>query len=258
MTRIYGDSGRIAHVDLTNATVVDERPDEAFNRTYAGGSAVGAYYLLKLQTRGAALLGPDNVLIFAPSVLTGAPISGLSRFTITAKSPLTGAVGDAQCGGHWGPHLKFAGFDAVVVTGRSESPVYLWISDGRIEIRDATRLVELTTKQVEAEIRRELGDERIEVVQNGPAGRRLVRYANLCQGLHHFGGCTGMGAVMGAKNLVALAARGKRGYAFFDEAGVKAQARRAMAKYKDSPACLLSPRPGRSPSSKAPTNTPLA
>lgn len=235
MSEPKGYNGAIAHIDLTNSRVEIEHPSESFYRTYLGGGALGAYYLLREMPPGADPLGADNVLVFAPSVLTGAPISGLSRFNVTAKSPLTNAIGDAQCGGTWGPQLKFAGFDALLVKGRAPQPVYLWVSQGRIEMRGAAHLVEMFPKEVEEAIRLELGEPRASIIQNGPAGRRLVRFANIGNGLGHFAGRTGMGAVMGAKNLIAVAAHGRRSYAFFDAEKVKACARRATDNYKAMP-----------------------
>jgi len=225
----------VGHVDLTSGTVSLEHPGEEFFRTYLGGSALASYYLLRDVPPGADPLGPDNVLVIAPSVLTGATISGLSRFNVSAKSPETGLIGDSQCGGHFGPQLKYAGFDALVVHGRASEPVYLWVSEGRVEIRPAAHLAALKTKELQETLRRELGDARVQVLQNGPAGRRLVRCANITNNLHHFAGRTGMGAVMGAKNLVAVAARGKRPYPFADEEKVKALARKGAETFKSSP-----------------------
>lgn len=232
---VAGYNNRIAHVDLTTRRVEFEDPGVEFYRMYLGGSALGAYYLVRDMPAGADPLGPDNVLVFAASVVTGAPLAGLSRFNVTAKSPLTGAIGDTQCGGHWAPQFKFSGFDAVVVHGRADSPVYLWIADGQVEVHDATHLTPLEPKDVESALRSELNDRRVQIVQNGPAGRRLVRFANVGNALHHFGGRTGMGAVMGSKNLVALAVRGKRRYAFADEDRVRAIARRSAEAYKNHP-----------------------
>jgi aldehyde:ferredoxin oxidoreductase len=225
----------VAHIDLTTGTVELEHPGEEFFRKYLGGSLLAGFYLLRDMPPGADPLGPDNVLVFAPSVVTGVPLPGVSRFNVTAKSPLTGAIGDAQCSGHSGPQIKFTGFDAIVVHGRASSPVYLWIADGLVQIRDARHLASLEPKEAEEVIRRELGDERVQVVQNGLAGRLLVRFANVSNAMHHFAGRTGMGAVMGSKNPVALAARGKRTYSFADEDRVRDLARRVAEAYKNAP-----------------------
>ena len=139
-SKISGYNGKILTVDLSLSKFEINEPDPGFYRTYLGGGLLGAYYVFKETDAGIDPLGPGNVLVFAPSVLTGAPVTGVSRFNVTAKSPLTGAIGDTQCGGGWGPQLKHAGFDAVVIKGYADTPVYLWINQGSAEIRDASHL----------------------------------------------------------------------------------------------------------------------
>jgi aldehyde:ferredoxin oxidoreductase len=129
--------------------------------------------------------------------------------TAVAKSPLTDAVGDSQSGGFFPAEMKFAGFDAVVITGKSPKPVYLWLHDGQAELRDASHLWGKSTGEAETSIRQELGDAKIEVAQIGPAGEGLVRYAAIMNMRNRANGRTGMGAVMGSKNLKAVAVRGK-------------------------------------------------
>ncbi|GAG40049.1 unnamed protein product, partial [marine sediment metagenome] len=166
----HGYNGKILHVDLTGGKFRVEEPGEAFYRKYLGGSALAMYYLLKELPSGVDPLSPENMLVLALSVLTGAAISGQSRMTAAAKSPLTGAIGDSQGGGFFPAELKFAGFDAIVVKGKSEKPVYLWIQEGKYELRDASHLWGLITGEAEATIKEELGDEKVEVLQIGPAG----------------------------------------------------------------------------------------
>lgn len=204
-----GYHGKILHVNLTSGTLEIEQPPESFYRFYMGGSALGLYYLLKNTPAHADPLGPENTLVFALSVLTGAPISGQSRMTAVAKSPLTDAVGDSQCGGFWPAELKFAGFDAIIIRGKSTKPVWLWVHDGEAELRDAAHLWGKVTREAEALIRQELGDDKAEVLQIGPAGENLVRYAAIMNMSNRANGRTGMGAVMGSKNLKAVAVRGK-------------------------------------------------
>ena len=168
----YGYNGKILHVDLSEGLLTVEEPGEAFYRKYMGGSALAMYYLLKELPPGADPLGPENVLVMALSVLTGTAISGQSRMTAAAKSPLTGGIGDSQGGGFFPAEMKFAGFDAVVFKGKSEKPVYLWIHDGKYELRDASHLWGKITGEAESAIREELGDEKIEVWQIGPAGEK--------------------------------------------------------------------------------------
>jgi aldehyde:ferredoxin oxidoreductase len=229
-----GYHGRILHVDLTAGTLEVETPSEAFYRFYMGGSALGAYYLLKHTPPGADPLGPENTLTFALSVLTGAPISGQSRLTAVARSPLTGAVGDSQSGGFFPAELKFAGFDAIVIKGRAAKPVYLWIHDGEAELRDAAHLWGKITGEAEDAIKAELGDEKIEVLQVGPAGEKGVRFAAIMSMSNRAHGRTGLGAVMGSKNLKAIAARGKDRPPLADKKGLNELARWGAGNFADS------------------------
>ena len=204
-----GYNGKILKVNLTRGTLDVETPDEKFYRTYMGGSALNMYYALKLIPRGADALGPDNVLCLSTSIVTGAAVSGQSRMTATAKSPTSGGIGDSQSGGFFPAEMKAAGFDAIIIQGRSPKPVYLWIKDGKAELRDASKLWGKVTGEAEKMIREELGDDKIEVAQVGPAGEKMVRYAAIINMSNRANGRTGMGAVMGSKNLKAVAVRGK-------------------------------------------------
>jgi aldehyde:ferredoxin oxidoreductase len=206
----YGYNGLILHVNLSDSSWKVEEPAESWYRTYVGGSSLSAYYLLKYIKPGVDPLSPQNVLVFACSVVTGAPLSGYSRYTVAAKSPLTGAFGRTEAGGYFGPELKFAGYDAIVIRGKSPNPVYLYIHDGEVEIRDATNLWGLDNWETLEEIRKESGEKMVRVASIGPAGERLIPFACVQNDLEHFNGRTGMGAVMGSKNLKAVAARGRK------------------------------------------------
>jgi aldehyde:ferredoxin oxidoreductase len=205
---LYGYIGKILHVNLTSGVCDIEEPEESFYRTYFGGSAMGLYYLLKNSPARLDPLGPENTLAFTLSAATGAPVLGQSRVTVVAKSPLTNAVGDSQAGGFFPAELKFAGFDGIVITGAARSPVYLWIKDGSVEIRDASHLWGYITNDVQAMLVEELGDPRVEIAQIGPAGEKLVRFAAIINMSNRANGRTGMGAVMGSKNLKAIVVRG--------------------------------------------------
>ncbi|MFN2217024.1 MAG: aldehyde ferredoxin oxidoreductase N-terminal domain-containing protein, partial [Anaerolineae bacterium] len=206
----YGYNGKILHVDLTAGSLTVEEPPEAFYRKYLGGQGFGLYYLLKENPAGVDPLSPDSVLAITLSVVTGAPISGQSRVMVNAKSPLAGSIGDAQAGGFWPAEAKAAGFDGIIVKGKAEQPVYLWLHDGEAELRDAAHLWGQVTGDVDAAIREELGDPKIQVMQIGPAGEKLVRYACIINMANRAAGRTGMGAVMGSKNLKAIAVRGQK------------------------------------------------
>jgi len=230
----HGYNGKILHVNLTSGQLHVEEPDEAFYRKYMGGSALAMYYILNEMPAGVDPLGPDNVLVLALSVLTGNAISGQSRMTAAAKSPLTGAIGDSQGGGFFPAELKFAGFDTIVIKGKAKKPVYLWINEGKYELRDAVHLWGKITGEVEASIKEELGDDKIEVLQVGPAGEIGVRFASIISMSNRANGRTGMGAVMGSKNLKAVAVRGKKRPSVADKAGLAKLAKWGADNLEDS------------------------
>jgi aldehyde:ferredoxin oxidoreductase len=232
MAMLKGYTGKILHVDLTAQAITVETPDEEFYRTYVGGSALGLYYLFKHTPRGADPLGPENTLTFALSSATGVAISGQSRCTTVAKSPITGGAGDAQAGGFWPAELKFAGFDAIVLRGRAAQPVYLWVHDGQAELRPAAHLWGKPTAETEAIIKQELGDAKIEIAEIGPAGEKLVRFAAVMNMANRAHGRTGMGAVMGSKNLKAIAVRGKQRPSVADSQQVKAYGKLGSSQMK--------------------------
>jgi aldehyde:ferredoxin oxidoreductase len=205
----YGYNGKILHVDLTQGRLELEEPPEVFYRRYMGGSAMGAYYLLRNTPPEADPLGPENTLSLIASVITGAPISGQSRMAATAKSPVSGLADESTSGGFWPAQLKHAGLDGIVIRGQARHPVYLWLHDGEAELRDASRLWGRFTADVEDAIREELGDQRIHVLQCGPAGERGVLYGALVSNANRVNGRGGMGTVMAAKNLKAVAVRGR-------------------------------------------------
>jgi aldehyde:ferredoxin oxidoreductase len=203
-----GYNGKILRVDLSERKVETEAPEELIYRKYLGGSGLAAYYLLKELPKDVDPLSPDNILVLAASVITGTPVPGASRFTAAAKSPLTGGYGEAEAGGWWAPELKRAGYDAIIIKGKASEPVYIWIHNGEVEIRDASKMWGMITGDAQKAIREELDDNRIRILQIGPGGEKLVRYACIINELKHANGRTGMGAVMGSKNLKAIAVRG--------------------------------------------------
>ena len=221
----FGYWNKILHVNLTARTTWIEEPGDPFFRRYGGGRGFIAHYLLKYVPKGAEPLGPDNVLVFAPGVLTGAPVPGAGRHSVGAKSPLTGGFGESESGGFWGAELKRAGWDAVVVHGVSATPVYLWINEGAVQFRDASHLWGKITGEVQDAILAELGDPRARVAQIGPAGENLVRFAVIANELNEVAGRTGMGAVMGSKRLKAIAVRGKTPVRLADAKGLNAVAK---------------------------------
>jgi len=217
----YGYNGKILHVNLTTGEFNVEEPPESFYRKYLGGSALNMHYMLTEMPSHADPLGPENILCLSVGVTPGAPISGQSRMTATAKSPLTSGIGDAQCGGFFPAEMKFAGFDAFIIKGKASKPVYLWVHDGQYELRDAGHLWGKITGDVEAILQEELGDNKIEIAQVGPAGEAGVRFAAIMNMSNRANGRTGMGAVMGSKNLKAVVVRGKEGKKNFAMANKK-------------------------------------
>ncbi|HYG57239.1 MAG TPA: aldehyde ferredoxin oxidoreductase N-terminal domain-containing protein, partial [Symbiobacteriaceae bacterium] len=206
-----GYHGKIARVNLTTGAVTIETPDDEFYRTYVGGHGFIAHFLYKEVPAGCDPLGPDNRLIFATGPLVGLPFAGGGRHAVGAKSPLTGGYGAGEAGGFWGSEFRRAGFDALIVEGAAPSPVYLWIKDGEIEVRGASRLWGLECKPAEQAVRAELNDVRVRFAQIGPAGENRVLFATISNDLNEFVGRGGLGAVMGSKNLKGVAVRGTTG-----------------------------------------------
>ncbi|MFX0038249.1 MAG: aldehyde ferredoxin oxidoreductase family protein [Promethearchaeota archaeon] len=220
---VNGYTGNILRVNLTGMKISIEYPDEIFYRRYIGGEGFVAYYLLKEVPPGIDPLSPQNKLIFATGPLTGFAIPGTGRNSVGAKSPLTGGFGEAEVGGHWGAELKHAGFDAIIVEGKARSPVYLWINDSKAELRDASHLWGKYTGEAQEIIQKELDDKLIRVAQIGPGGERLIRYACVINDLRNAAGRGGMGAVMGSKNLKAIAVRGHKKLEVSDKGKLRAK-----------------------------------
>jgi len=200
---VHGYHSKILRVNLTTGEIRDEPLSEAWARLYLGGSGLAARYLYDETDASTDPLGPDNLLCFMVGPFTGTPVPATNRFAVAARSPLTGIWGEADSGGRWAGALKRSGYDGILITGRAESPVYLWIEDGRAELRDASHLWGLDTYELD------LG---AEMVCIGPAGERGVRFAAVMTGRQdgRAAGRTGLGAVMGSKNLKAIACRGRQ------------------------------------------------
>lgn len=212
----YGYAGKILHVDLTSGQLEIEEPTEAFYRKYMGGSAMGMYYILKKVPPKIDPLSPQNVLTIMLSVTTGAAISGQSRVNVNAKSPMSGAIGDSQAGGFFPAELKFAGFDGIVISGKADNPVYLFIKDGVAELRDASHLRGKLTGEAEKILRQEVGEPKAEVMQVGPAAEAGVLFSSIVNMSNRNNGRTGMGLVMASKNLRAVVVRGTQKPPIFD------------------------------------------
>ena len=192
----------------TGQISLDEH-DAKFYRMYLGGRGIVAYYLLKEVPPDCDPLGPQNILVFAASVLTGTPIPGTGRNSAGAKSPLTGTYGESEGGGDWGVKLRWAGYDGLVITGQAEKPMYLWINNDTVQLRDASHLWGLEAYETQQAVLQETGDPHASVAAIGPGAERLVRFACIALDMHDFLGRSGLGAVMGSKGLKAIVVNGK-------------------------------------------------
>ncbi|MBW2058878.1 MAG: aldehyde ferredoxin oxidoreductase family protein [Deltaproteobacteria bacterium] len=231
----HGYRGKILHVNLSDRKVEVEEKDDTFYRTYLGGRGIGYHYLLKEVPPRIDPFSPENILILATGVMTGSPLPASCRFSAIGKSPLTGAAGESEAAGFFGPELKMAGFDAIVFRGEAESPVYLWVTEGRGEIRDASHLAGEGAREVEDAIRNELGSRKIRVAQTGLAGMNRVRFANITNNLGHYNGRNGFGALMGSKKVRAVAALGTERIPFVDDEFLRERARYHARTFKDNP-----------------------
>ncbi len=202
-----GVMGKILWVDLSTKEIREEPLDEKTARKYLGGYGLGARILFDRQKPGVDPLGPEATLGFVTGLLTGTDGLGGSRYVVVGKSPLTGGWGDANSGGDFGPYLKFSGYDAVFVTGISETPVYLHIDDGVAELRDATAIWGKDTFETEDILREEHG-KKLQVACIGPAGEKVCLIASVMNNHGRAAARSGLGAVMGSKKLKAVAVQG--------------------------------------------------
>jgi aldehyde:ferredoxin oxidoreductase len=229
---LTGYAGKIGWVDLSEGTTRIDELDGDMARKYLGGKAMGAYLLLRHLQPNTPPYDPDNILIFITGPLSGTNFPAASRSAVITRSPMTGTFLDSYCGGFFGPHLKRAGIDALVITGKAQKPVYVLVDEGQITIEAAEQLWGLSTFDTEARLqnehRKEKG-ERISVAAIGPAGEKKVRFANIVNNRRCYGR-GGAGAVMGSKNLKAVVLRGNQRPGMTDEAAFKEIAGRSRLK----------------------------
>jgi aldehyde:ferredoxin oxidoreductase len=199
---------KIAYIDLTTGDIQTEPIPLEARKKFLGGRGLDAYLLYNHTKKGCDPLGPDNTLIISGGILTATCASATARTHVMAKSPLTGLLGSANMGGFFAPELAWAGFHHLVIKGKAKHPVYLYVHNGKIEIRDARGIWGQSATDSQWAIREDLGDQEVKSCVCGPAGENLVRFANVMTGIKNSAGRTGMGCVMGSKNLKAVAARG--------------------------------------------------
>ncbi|MCJ7559222.1 aldehyde ferredoxin oxidoreductase family protein, partial [Candidatus Bathyarchaeota archaeon] len=208
---MFAYAGKILRVNLTTGQVSTESLSEEMAKQYIGGIGLGIRLLMDNSKPGTDPFSPDNPIIFATGPLSGTmgPTAG-NGYAVVSKSPATGGVGEAKAHGFFGPDLKRAGYDAVIITGKSEKLVYLWIDDDLVQLKDAENLKGKSPYETDVAIRDELGDYYIRVSAIGMAGEKLCRFAAIINDEFRAIGRTGMGAVMGSKNLKAVAVRGTK------------------------------------------------
>jgi aldehyde:ferredoxin oxidoreductase len=234
-TATGGLTGKILRVDLTRLQVDSEPTPTAIFQQAIGARGVGAHLLYQEVAPHTDPLGPENKLIFLTGPLEGTLAPGSNKITVTFRSPLTGTYSFSLCGGHLGPELKFAGYDGLIIEGRAGSPVYLWIDNGRAVLRDAAHLWGKLTHDTEDAIRKELKDKFVRIATIGPAGEKLVRFACIQSEYGREFGRGGAGAVMGAKNLKAIALRGSGSLPVADPAALERIAEQIYGELKAHP-----------------------
>jgi len=207
---MYSYGGTTLRVNLTDTTIHPHPTEEHLARAFLGGRGLNVKRLwdeLPAHTDG---LSPENLLVFGIGPLVGTIFPGGSRFNVTAMSPQTGILGDSNAGGFFGPELKFAGYDQVIIQGQADHPLYLWIKDDEVELRDARRLWGQDVWDTTLAIQQELGDPDVQVATIGQGAENGVRFAAVFVNLNRAAGRTGMGTVMASKNLKAVVVRGTK------------------------------------------------
>ena len=231
--RMYGWTDTTLRVNLSNGEITKEPLEAGLTHHYVGGKGFAIKYLYDELKPGIDPLGTENKMIFAVGPACGTLMPANQRWTVSAKSPITGYIGDANCGGSFGIGLKYAGCDMLIIEGKSERPLYLLIDGDKIHLRDAAHLWGKTTTETERIIKRETGDPDIHIASIGTAGDNLVRFACINND-NRTAGRTGMGAVMGSKGLKAVAARGAKGVRVADPEGVEKVSREMHANWRNN------------------------
>ncbi len=224
-----GYMGKILNVNLSKSELSDEALDEKMYRDYIGGYGIGARILYDRMKAGVDPLGPDSILGIMSGPLTGTDAVSGTRFTILGKSPLTGCWGDANSGGYFGAYIKFSGYDGIFFTGISEKPVYLFIDNGKAELKDAAHLWGKDTYETEDILKSELGKD-VAIVCIGPSGEKLARLSCIMHNKGSAAGRSGLGAIMGSKKLKAVAVKGKMAVQVADAKGLKNLRTKILAK----------------------------
>lgn len=212
--------GKILFIDLTSGSINEEALSESIYRNFIGGEGLGAKILNERQAGKVDPLGPENIIGFTTGLLTGCGVSAASRLMVVTKSPLTGTLGDSNVGGFFGQELKATGYDAIFFKGIAPRPVYLSLTDGNVELRDASHLWGKDTVETEEILRQETRDPNIRIACIGPVGEACSLLASIIME-GRAAARSGVGVVMGAKNLKAIAVRGKKKVPVADAQAIK-------------------------------------
>ncbi|MHA1376404.1 MAG: aldehyde ferredoxin oxidoreductase N-terminal domain-containing protein, partial [Promethearchaeota archaeon] len=205
MSKYKGMFGKLLRINLSSGESNEEEIAPNLWEQYMGGRGLGVYYLTQEVPASVEPLAPNNKLIFMNGPLAGTLIPGNNKICVTFKSPLTNTYSYSLCGGHWGPELKFTGYDGLIIEGKAKNPVYITINNSKVEIKSAEKIWGKLIPESERELRKELGEEEnVQIALIGPAGEKLVNYACITAGLYREFGRGGVGAVMGSKNLKAI------------------------------------------------------
>jgi aldehyde:ferredoxin oxidoreductase len=228
-----GYLGKILRVDLSRSRLSDEKLNEEYARRYVGGSGLAARYLYDMLDLSTDPLGPENPLFFLTGPLVGTSMTSAGRYSVCARSPLTGIWGEANSGGFFGPELRYTGYEGVLITGRAEQPVWLSIIEGQAELHAASDLWGRDIYDTQTRLRELLGDPKVRVACIGLAGENLVKLAGIANDHGRFAARTGLGAVMGSKNLKAIAVRGTGKVSLYAPEEFKTITNQILALYKD-------------------------
>jgi aldehyde:ferredoxin oxidoreductase len=235
----YGYMGKVLFVDLTNRKIHEEELSEKIARNFIGGYGVGARMIMERMKAGADPFEPENILGFGTGPLTLSGMTSTCRFTVMGKSPLTGYWGDANSGGNFANDFKASGYDAVFFEGRADRPVYLLMRDGKVEFKDARHLWGVDTVKTEKMIRQENGNPRLKIACIGTAGEKRSRIAAVINDWGRAAARSGLGGVMGSKNLKAIACIGSQKLKIFDKVRVENLMKDLVRETKSNPSGMV-------------------